>query len=227
MPLSNMVPNPTPEQVEKAHQVRQKILRNARQKYLFHFQECSKPVDILVEEGRLAGLVFQKTNIVENRVEPIAGSEFKVRSPLIISSIGSVPEPIPGIPTRGELFKIPDPDTGKLEGYDNVFGLGNAVTGKGNIRESELHARKIADHIIDQVFHCRAEHIEENRMEDDSSAGTEFAGKGTLNENQMQSIINRIKELQRKAGYEGNYQRWIERHRPVRLEHLLTRSGPK
>jgi NADPH-dependent glutamate synthase beta subunit-like oxidoreductase len=225
MPLSNMVSNPTSEQVEKAHHVRQKILRIARQKYLFQFQECSKPVDILVEEGRLVGLVFQKTRIVGNKVESIPGSEFTVRTPLVISSIGSVPEPIPGIPTRGELFRIPDSDTGKLEGYDNVFGLGNVVTGKGNIRESELHARKIANHIIDHVFNCRTAHMKNERMEDDPSALAETPQRGMLEADQMQAIINRIRELQEKAGYDRDYQKWIKRHRPVRLEHLLAQSG--
>jgi hypothetical protein len=211
--------------VEKAHHVRQKILSNAQQKYLFHFEECCKPVEKFVENGRLAGLVFQKTRIVDNRVESIPGSEFKVYSPLTISSIGSIPEPVRGIPATGELYRIPDPDTGKLEGYENVFGLGNVVTGKGNIRDSELHARKIVHHIMDHIFYCRAEHIEDDRMEDDASAQAELARKGMLNQEQMQSIINRIKELQRKAGYDGNYQRWIERHRPVRLEELLAQSA--
>jgi NADPH-dependent glutamate synthase beta subunit-like oxidoreductase len=227
MPLSSLVPNPTPEQVEKAHHVRQKILRNARQKYLFHFRECCKPVDIIVENGRIAGLVFQKTRVVENKVESVPDSEFEVRSPLIISSIGSIPEPIPGIPSKGELFRIPDPDSGILEGYDNVFGLGNAVTGKGNIRESQLHARKVVHHVIDHVFHCRAAHIDDDRLEDDPSARTEAAKRGMLNADQMQSILNRIRELQRKAGYDGDYQKWVKRHRPVRLEQILAQSAEK
>ena len=87
----------------------------------FIFQERCKPVDKIVEGDRLAGLVFQRTEIVEGRVKSVPDSEFEVRSPLTISSIGSIPEPIPGIPTKGELFIISDENTGKMDGYEHVF----------------------------------------------------------------------------------------------------------
>jgi len=221
MPLSYMFPDPTPEQVEKAHNVRKKILSNARQKYLFHFEECCKTVDKIVEDGCLCGLVFQKTKVVNGRLESIPGSEFEARSPLTISSIGSIPEPIHGIPSKGELFLIPDEDTGKLVGYDNVFGLGNVVTGKGNIRDSELHARKIAHYIMEQFFHCHADGIEEDRMKDDPAALKEVEKKGLLEKSEVEAIINRITELQQKAGYDGDYKKWVDRHRPPRLEELV------
>lgn len=221
MPLSSMYPDPTPEQVEKAHNVRKKILFNAQQKYLFNFEECCKPIDKIVEDERLYGLVFQKTKAFNGKLESIPGSEFEVLSPLIISSIGSIPEPIHGIPSKGELFLIPDEDNGRLHGYDNVFGLGNVVTGKGNIRDSELHSRKITQYIIDQFFHCHANGIEEDRMEDDPATHEEVEKKGLLEKAGVEAIINRITELQQKAGYNGDYKKWVDRHRPPRLEELV------
>ena len=216
MPLSSMAPDATPEQVEKAHHVRRKILQNAQQKYLFHFEECCKPLDIITKGGHLTGLIFQKTRVVGGKLESLPGSEFEARSPLIISSIGSIPEPIPGIPSRGELFNIRDEETGQLEGYDNVFGLGNAVTGKGNIRDSELHARKIIQQIITDIF--RLPPLSDGGKAESASI------KELPQDARIQSIINRISELQRKAGYRGNYRQWVDQHRPVRLEHLLQQS---
>ncbi|MCK6620645.1 MAG: FAD-dependent oxidoreductase [Calditrichaceae bacterium] len=227
MPLSYIYPDPTPEDLEKAHRVRQKILSNAQQKYLFHFQECCKPVEKITVGERLAGLVFQRTRVENGRVVSVPGSEFAVRSPLVISSIGSIPEPIPGIPTSGELFNIPDEDTGRLAGYPNVYGLGNVVTGKGNIRDSELHARKIVHYIIENVFHCHAGAIEADRMEDDPAAQAEVERKGLLDEGRVQVILKRIANLQRKAGFDGNYQKWVETHRPPRLENLIGYSKEK
>lgn len=220
MPLSYMYPHSTPEQVEKVHNVRRKILHNAQQKYLFHFEECCKPVDKIVEGDRLVGLVFQKTQVAGDRLESLPGSEFRVHSPLTISSIGSIPEPIPGIPSRGELFMIPDEETGRLEGYDNVYGLGNVVTGKGNIRDSELHARKIVQQIITDVFQLPP--VPDGKgSEPGSPAYYQTTGKLPPGDARAQTIIKRISELQRRAGYGGDYQSWADRHRPVRLEHIL------
>jgi len=36
----------------------------------------------------------------------------------------------------------------------------------------------------------------------------------------IRKIIERAGAYQRRAGYDGNYKRWVERHRPIRLEDL-------
>ena len=68
---------------------------------------------------------------------------FERRGAYVISSIGSIPEPIPGIPMKGELFAFTDWDVGRLDGYPSVFSVGNVVTGKGNIVASRKHAAQV------------------------------------------------------------------------------------
>jgi len=207
MPLIPMDENVTPEKLQKAKTVREKLLSNFLAKYLFHFEPCCMPVRELVEGNRLAGLVFQRTEVREGRAVALPDTEFEVRSPQIISSIGSLPEPVPGIELKWELFRIPDPNTGKLEGYDNVFALGNSVTGTGNIRASRLHARMVTEWILDS-FLLRPENVSQTSND----------------EAQVERVLERASELQTRAGYDGDYDRWIERHQPVRLESMESSS---
>ena len=46
--------------------------------------------------------------------------------------------------TRGELYDYASWDTGALRGLAGVFGLGNVLTGKGNIRDSRDNAEEIS-----------------------------------------------------------------------------------
>ncbi|MGH1366233.1 MAG: hypothetical protein ACRBF0_21920 [Calditrichia bacterium] len=201
MPLASIPDGADEARIEKVRQVRQKILRLAQEKYLFRFQECCKPVAPLAENGRLGGLLFQKTEVVDGRVQSIENSEFKVHAPLTISSIGSIPQPIRGIPSKGELFIVPDHETGRVEGFEHVFAVGNAVTGTGNIRQSELHSRRITTRIIDEYLNWT-----------DSSAAETVPDS---------TVLEKIRARQHAVGYQNNYQEWTDRHRPVRLEHLL------
>ncbi len=212
MPLSTIPADATPERAEKAKMVRVKILKNAQEKFLFNFMERCKPIDKIVENGRLVGLVFQRTEIVDGRVKSLPGTEFEVRSPLTISSIGSIPEPIPGIPTKGELFVISDENTGKLDDFEHVFALGNAVTGRGNIRESELHSRKVVEYVMNEFLKWPSE-----------EEGPAISGRA-LPAEQIEALKNRVKEMQARVGYDGDYQKWAAQHRPVRLEELVNFS---
>jgi hypothetical protein len=37
----------------------------------------------------------------------------------------------------------------------------------------------------------------------------------------MEQVHNKINELQKRVGYAGDYDNWINEHIPVRLEHLI------
>ena len=100
--------------------------------------ECHTPVDKIVEKGRLTGLVFKKTEISDGNLRIIEKSEIIKHSPLVISAIGSLPEPISGIGMKGDVFTVEDQNSGKLEGYDNVFALGNAVTGRAIVKTGSV-----------------------------------------------------------------------------------------
>jgi len=136
----------------KLAQTRLRILEKAMEKYGFRFEPLASPVATLTDgHGALAGLRFQRNAVTEDgRVRPVPGDLFDVAGPLVVASIGSIPAPIPGVPMDGELYRWQDPDRGELarEGGPatagaRLFGLGNVLTGKGNIVESRRNARKI------------------------------------------------------------------------------------
>jgi hypothetical protein len=212
---------------DQAQRVRQKLLANAQAKYLFNFEPCRLPVDIIVEEDRLAGLVFSETKVTEQGVEVLPGTECERRAPLVISSIGSLPEAVPGLPMKRQLFPIDDPDTGKLSDFHNVFALGNAVTGRGNIRASRIHARRVSETVMDEFLNWRSEdhhRLCEVEGSGSGSADARFAHwikeKKLRAPEEIQRIFERAAEYQRKAGFDGNYMRWVAKHRPVRLEEM-------
>ena len=147
MPLAS-ADDDSPEKVAKIQTARVKIMERVMRKYCVRFEGSATPTRTIVQGDRLAGLVFQRTEVVDGRVVGVKGSEFEVRSPLTISSIGSVPQPIEGIPMKGELYDYANWETGALEGHERVFGLGNVLTGKGNIKDSRLNAIQVAEYVL-------------------------------------------------------------------------------
>ena len=186
MPLAEPPDNPTPEQMAKVGMVRRKLLQNFLDKYLFTFHERHVPVGFIAEGDRLVGLKFAETEVKDGKAVIKPGTEKEVRAPLVISSVGSIPEPITGIEMKGELYWIRDEDTGEVEGLPKVFALGNAVTGKGNILISMKHGRLVAQHVLKYL-----------------------AGQPGLQLSQIAAIEAKIKALQNRVGYSGNYREWI------------------
>ncbi|MCH8127345.1 FAD-dependent oxidoreductase [candidate division KSB1 bacterium] len=219
MPLASPPENATPEQLQKTQMVRQKILQNAQRKYCFRFQPCSVPVDKIVDGDRLVGLVFQKSEIIDGKVKLIPGSTFEVRSPLVISSIGSIPESTNKIPMKGELFIIDNENTGKMEGYENVFALGNAVTGRGNIKESEVHGRIVVNHVMNDFL--KWTHEDYTSLVNGDGGALNNQNRNLLTEEQIKSIQSRVVDLQKKVEYHGDYEKWVQEHKYERLEDIL------
>lgn len=137
-----------PAQIAKAETARVKIMERVERKYLVRFEGLVSPVAPIEEEGRLVGLRFVRNEATATGVKPIEGSEHDVRAPLVVSSIGSIPVPMPGVPMKGELYDYEDYATGRVRGLRGVFGLGNVLTGKGNIRDSRENAGEIAEQIV-------------------------------------------------------------------------------
>lgn len=226
MPLSPM-PTNTPEQLEKAQMVRQKILDNFQRKYLFKFEPCAAPIGQITKQDRLSGVLFQRTKIENDRVIAIEHEVIQADTPLVISSIGSIPEMIKGIPSDGSIFKITDPNSCQLDGFENVFAIGNAVTGKGNINESVLHGRKITEEIMDHHLDWHQDDYENwhrqtaVKVNSDMHKIIETIEKQQfLSDEVIQSILEKTEALQRKAGYDGNYERWVSQNTPPRLEDM-------
>jgi ferredoxin/flavodoxin---NADP+ reductase len=218
----------TPEQLAKAEIVREKVLMNAQSKFLFHMLPCHVPVDKIVENGRLAGLVLREAKVENGRVTEIPGTEKEFRSPLVISSIGSIPEPIPGIPMKGQTFEVENDECCRLKGYPNVFALGNAVTGRGNIKESMEHGRLISESIAEHYLITPENNVSSQLREKEAAISSNIS---TLLERldsltppsseQEAAIFQKIKSLHEQAGYNGGFHDWIKAHLPVRLEAMV------
>src|SRR6516164_1001767 len=73
MPLAQPPENATPEQIAKTELVRQKMLKLARDKYLFRFQDRRVATGLIVENGRLAGLRVAQAKVEGRRAEPTPG----------------------------------------------------------------------------------------------------------------------------------------------------------
>src|SRR5499433_3937241 len=149
MPLAQPPDNAMPEQIAKTEQIRQKMLRLARDKYLFRFQDRRLTTGIIVDDGQLVGLKLVETKIEGRKAEPIPGSEHELRAPLVVSSIGSVPERLPGINMNGDYHTFAGKDMPRYTAMGCVFGVGNVVTGQGNIRVSLVHSQKVTKRVVD------------------------------------------------------------------------------
>ena len=226
MPLTPMTAD-TEEKVEKARQIRQKVLENFQKKYLFNFEPCSQPKELIIENDQLRGMRFQRTKVDGDNV--IIGDEtFEIQSPMIISSIGSIPEQISGIPSINGVFRIKNPQSCQIHGLYNVFAIGNAVTGKGNINESIKHGKEITEMIMESFLDWHQEDYENWHRQ------TSVKVKEHMNEiievierqkflpdTVIQSILTKIESLQEKAGYTGDFEKWIKDHTPPRLENMI------
>ena len=212
MPLAQPPENATPEQMEKTIAARRKLLGRAQEKYLFRVQDCTLPLELVTKGGRVTGVKTIRTQVEGRKVSNIEGSEEVIETGLVISSIGSIPEPIEGIAMKGETFAFKDWDLGVYDESKGVFGIGNVVTGQGNIRASLLHAQKVAGYLAENYFAGAL-----------GAAGAEtvkkhVAGRAPLSGKTVEAVRARVRELQERTGYDGDYAAWIARVTPADME---------
>ena len=222
MPLSPLPENPTEEDLQKAAVIRQKLVDKATERFGFKIVEYRDAIDTIVENDHLTGLVFENW-------DPNGSKEhFEEKSELVISAIGSIPEPIPGLEQDGEIYRIKDLESGELEGLKRVYALGNAVTGQGNIRRSASHSRQVSEELFTSVL--AMDDTDYEKMFDSAakdanqrvnSLFTIIDGGDRCTLSEIEAINAKIQDLQQKAGYNGDYSQWIAKHRPVRLEDMI------
>jgi hypothetical protein len=226
MPLAFAKRGATPEQLAKTEAVREKMVAILAEKFRVRVADCELPVAPIVEDGRLVGLTFRRTEQRGGKLVELQGSEHDVRSPLVVSSIGSVPEPISGVPTSGELYDYASWETGALRGLAGVFGLGNVLTGKGNIRDSRDNAQEISELVIRDYLGLQDESTEARglAMVAGSHQAAQVAAKNVVESairrakvpvERLQQIANAIDRRWQATGYGGDYVAWISRHRPL------------
>lgn len=221
MPLAEMPDDADEARRQKVETTRRRILEKAMQKYLFLVQPLRMPVAVLNDGKRATGLRLQKTRVEDGRAVPIDGAFEDVRAPLVISSIGSVPEPMLGIEHDGLLYRYEDPDLGRLGGYDVVFSTGNVVTGKGNIIASRKHSVQVTSHVIEQFLglgngkHRGEEAIlatgEQEAAEATASVLEGCAGQKPLESAAVDRLLARVNQRRAAVGYSGSYDDWIAR----------------
>jgi NADPH-dependent glutamate synthase beta subunit-like oxidoreductase len=218
MPLAQPPENATPDQIAKTEATRQKMLRLAQEKYLFRFQDRRVSTGLVVEEGRLVGLKVAETKVEGRKPEPVAGSEYQLRAPMVISSIGSVPEKIPGIAMKSEYYDFIQEALPRYGESDHVFGVGNVVTGQGNIRSSLLHSQEVTTKLIENYIGIGDEGTASARF----YAGAEARGTAQaqavrdrvqvmrgLSYDEIAAIEQRIRAFQERVGYTDDYDSWI------------------
>jgi NADPH-dependent glutamate synthase beta subunit-like oxidoreductase len=213
MPLAQPPDNATPEQIAKTEQVRQKMLRLAQGKYLFRVQDRRLTTGVVVENDRLVGLKVVETKIEGRKAEPVPGSEQELRAPLVISSIGSVPEKLSGINMSGEYYTFAGNEIPRYTGMERVFGVGNVVTGQGNIRVSLVHSQKVTKRLVDCM--TNAEQQVASAVE---AIGEKIQAIPQLSNDQMTTVGQHVRALQEKSGFTSDYDSWIAKVTPPDLE---------
>ena len=227
MPLAEPPENATPEQIAKTEMVRQKMLRLARDKYLFRVQDRRITTGLILENGRVAGLKVAETRIEGRRALAIPGSEHELRAPLVISSIGSVPEALPGVAMKGEYYTFSDEELPRYSGAERVFGVGNVVTGEGNIHVSLMHSQKVTKHLVDNYLSADDQDGDvavswapaEARAAGHARAVEEkLKALPALSQEQIKTLEQRIRARQAQVGYTSDYDSWIAKVTPPDLE---------
>jgi hypothetical protein len=176
-----------------------------------------------VENGRLTGLKVVETKIEGRKAEPVPGSEYELRAPLVVSSIGSVPEKLSGINMNGEYYTFSGHDLPRYTAMDRVFGVGNVVTGQGNIRVSLVHSQKVTKRVVDCMKGDDGNAGAADTAEQQVASAMDAIGKQIeviprLSDDQMAEVERQVHALQQKAGFTSDYDSWIAKVTPPDLE---------
>jgi NADPH-dependent glutamate synthase beta subunit-like oxidoreductase len=206
MPVVEPPESATPEQYERTRGARRKLLKKFVEKNGFTIEANQVPVGYSTDGEHLTGLRLAATEVREGRVAALAGTERDVPTRLVVSSIGSVPEPIAGIEMKGEFYPVRDMQTGALEGLDGIFAIGNAVTGKGNIVASQRHGRRFSQWMLESYLAGTTSGHEETLASQAVSAGAQatavaarLARRAPLAGAQVASILEKFEALRRKV----------------------------
>lgn len=227
MPLKSPK-NQTQDKIEAAKNVSEKLLNKYVAKYLFNFVPLSTPKEFIEEDGAFKGVKLQKVKLYNGKLIP--QDEFEViKTDMVISSIGSIPEQIKGLEYDYSSLKMKGEKDYSVYGFDNVFAIGNAVTGRGNIQESKQHGKRMTQKIID--VHLTEDEFEKwlSSVNEEITTKTKKQIGGIVSEIvkqkiQPEAIINKITErtnfIHKKNNY-TTYMDWVEKNLPIRLEQML------
>jgi NADPH-dependent glutamate synthase beta subunit-like oxidoreductase len=225
MPLSDIPADTPPKRADALRQARVKIVDKAQRKFLFEFHELRAPGKVLAENGAMAGLNFNRTEVTGSQVRTVEEGVEDARAKLTISSIGSIPQPIPGIPQKGETYIYADQKIGLLmEGATAVFAAGNVLTGKGNIKDSLESGTEIGLRVAEAYLGLSDEklNLTEGARKEAAAAAEKIAGamsvRPKLAPEAVAGLIRRVRERQRAVGFEGSFRAWLAKVTPSDLQ---------
>ncbi len=213
----------TKESIEVAQKVSEKLLNKYLEKYAFEFIPLAIPVGFKEENGKLVAVVLESGRII-----PVENSLFELETSMLIASIGSVPEQISGLNYEWGTLKMKEPEGYRVAGFNNVFAVGNAVTGRGNIQESKQHGKQMTEKIIDE--HLTNDALEtwltnfNSQIMDDVEEQVLTISK-QISKQQIQPIasielmLHKVAEIHKNKSY-TSYKNWVEKNMPIRLEQL-------
>lgn len=219
MPVMSAPDGADAAKLQKVEEGRRRMLDKAMGKYMFVVEELAAPESLVTQNDRVVGLVLRRTRVEGGRV--IATDEtFERRGAAVISSIGSIPEPIEGLPMKGELIDYSDWDFGRVAGFPTLFAAGNVVTGKGNIVASRKHAKYVSEQAVEQYLGLADsdETMRQGVARPESHAegvahgiAAELDGQPAADPAQIEAALERTRRRQLEVGYDAGYKSWIEK----------------
>jgi len=217
MPVMSAPEGADAAKLEKVYAGRRRMLDKAMGKYMFSLEQCSAPEALIIEDDRVVGLVLRRTKIENGRVIP-TDETYERRGAQVLSSIGSIPEPIEGLPMKGELIAYTDWDFGRIEGFPTLFAAGNVVTGKGNIVASRKHAKYVSEEAVEQYLGLSDddEAISEGLERPGDKAANVAEGIAShldtlppADPAQIEKTLERVRARQAEVGTDDDYEAWI------------------
>ncbi len=225
MPLSDIPSGAPPTRAEAMRQARAKIVEKAMRKYRFEFHPLRAPTGIIVEGNRMVGVRFSRTEVSDGMVRTLPNTEEEARAELTVSSIGSLPETIPGVARKGEVYRHADAGVGLLmEGTTAVFAAGNVLTGKGNIQDSLQSGTKVGTLVAENYLGLTeggvplAEGLRQTAEGQARKIAGVMEAQPMIPPGRVDELLGRVRERQRAVGYDGDYRAWIAKVTPPDLQ---------
>jgi hypothetical protein len=124
----------------------------------------------------------------------------------------------------GEYYTFAGKDVPCYSHMDRVFGVGNVVTGQGNIRVSLVHSQKVTKRVVDCMKGgdgTAAAPV--GSAQQQVASGMDAIEKQIelipqLSDHQMTEVERQVHALQQKAGFTSDYDSWIAKVTPPDLE---------
>jgi ferredoxin/flavodoxin---NADP+ reductase len=220
MPLASFKDGADDASKQNTMNVREKLMKLTQQKFLCGFRPNTLPKAVVMEHGHVVGLKVVEARSEGRKVIEVPGSEMVLPTNTIVSSIGSIPEPIPRLPRKGEFYDFADWDIGIPRGVTNTFGVGNVVTGQGNIAVSRKHSKRVSDLVVGRYLGVGDGPLNEPEgvMKAAESMGAEAAAAvqakieklPKLDPAKLTAIVAKVEERQKAVGYGGDLDAWIK-----------------